>query len=55
MSAPRGTGPAQQSDCDVLIAGAGLVGLALAPALAELGLTVALADSFVAGTLVRIT
>ena len=30
--------------CDVLIAGAGLVGLALAPALAELGLTVALAD-----------
>jgi 2-polyprenylphenol 6-hydroxylase len=29
---------------DVLIAGAGLVGLALAPALAELGLTVALAD-----------
>ncbi len=44
MSAPRGTGPAQQSDCDVLIAGAGLVGLALAPALAELGLTVALAD-----------
>ena len=45
MSAPRAvTGPAQRSDCDVLIAGAGLVGLALAPALAELGLTVALAD-----------
>ena len=31
-------------DYDVLIAGAGLVGLALAPALAELGLRVALAD-----------
>ena len=30
--------------CDVLIAGAGLVGLSLAPALAELGLSVALAD-----------
>ena len=34
----------ERSDYDVLIAGAGLVGLALAPALAELGLTVALAD-----------
>jgi len=31
-------------DCDVLIAGAGLVGLALAPALAATGLTVALVD-----------
>jgi 2-octaprenylphenol hydroxylase len=31
-------------DCDVLIAGAGLVGQALAPALAASGLTVALAD-----------
>jgi 2-octaprenylphenol hydroxylase len=31
-------------DCDVLVAGAGLVGLALAPALAASGLTVALAD-----------
>ena len=31
-------------DCDVLIAGAGLVGLALAPALARVGLKVALAD-----------
>jgi ubiquinone biosynthesis UbiH/UbiF/VisC/COQ6 family hydroxylase len=40
MSAP---GEAK-AEFDVLIAGAGLVGLALAPALAELGLTVALAD-----------
>jgi ubiquinone biosynthesis UbiH/UbiF/VisC/COQ6 family hydroxylase len=32
------------TDCDVLIAGAGLVGLALAPALAQLGLKVVLAD-----------
>jgi 2-octaprenylphenol hydroxylase len=32
------------TDCDVLIAGAGLVGQALAPALAAAGLTVALAD-----------
>jgi 2-octaprenylphenol hydroxylase len=32
------------ADCDVLIAGAGLVGQALAPALAAAGLTVALAD-----------
>ena len=32
------------TDCDVLIAGAGLVGQALAPALAASGLTVALAD-----------
>jgi 2-polyprenyl-6-methoxyphenol hydroxylase-like FAD-dependent oxidoreductase len=31
-------------DCDVLIAGAGLVGLALAPALAATGLSVALVD-----------
>jgi 2-octaprenyl-6-methoxyphenol hydroxylase len=37
-----GTEPAREYD--VLIAGAGLVGLALAPALAELGLRVALAD-----------
>lgn len=35
---------AGETDCDVLIVGAGLVGLALAPALAELGLAVALAD-----------
>jgi len=41
---PGATGPVAQADCDVLIAGAGLVGLALAPALAELGLRVALAD-----------
>ena len=34
----------QTPDCDVLIAGAGLVGLALAPALAATGLTVALVD-----------
>ncbi len=40
MSRPGGADP----DCDVLIVGAGLVGLALAPALAELGLGVALAD-----------
>ena len=32
------------TDCDVLIAGAGLVGLALAPALAASGLAVALSD-----------
>ena len=32
------------TDCDVLIAGAGLVGQALAPALAAAGLTVVLAD-----------
>ena len=32
------------ADCDVLIAGAGLVGQALAPALANTGLTVALVD-----------
>jgi 2-octaprenylphenol hydroxylase len=32
------------SDCDVLIAGAGLVGLALAPALSACGLSVALVD-----------
>ena len=32
------------TDCDVLIAGAGLVGLALAPALAASGLAVALVD-----------
>jgi 2-octaprenyl-6-methoxyphenol hydroxylase len=38
------TDSAKRSDYDVLIAGAGLVGLALAPALAKLGLTVALAD-----------
>jgi ubiquinone biosynthesis UbiH/UbiF/VisC/COQ6 family hydroxylase len=31
-------------ECDVLVAGAGLVGLALAPALARTGLTVALVD-----------
>jgi len=36
--------PASGSECDVLVAGAGLVGLALAPALAQLGLSVALAD-----------
>ena len=41
-TAARGAQPAP--DYDVLIAGAGLVGLALAPALAELGLRVALAD-----------
>ncbi len=35
---------AADMDCDVLIAGAGLVGQALAPALAASGLTVALAD-----------
>jgi ubiquinone biosynthesis UbiH/UbiF/VisC/COQ6 family hydroxylase len=35
---------ATTSDCDVLIAGAGLVGLALAPALAGAGLKVTLAD-----------
>jgi 2-octaprenyl-6-methoxyphenol hydroxylase len=33
-----------ETDCDVLIAGAGLVGLALAPALAASGLAVALVD-----------
>jgi len=36
--------PGVEGDCDVLIAGAGLVGLALAPALARTGLRVALAD-----------
>ena len=41
---PAATDAGVRSDCDVLIAGAGLVGLALAPALAELGLTVALCD-----------
>ncbi len=35
---------AAAADCDVLIAGAGLVGLALAPALARAGLSVALVD-----------
>jgi ubiquinone biosynthesis UbiH/UbiF/VisC/COQ6 family hydroxylase len=35
---------AAATDCDVLIAGAGLVGLALAPALAAAGLSVTLAD-----------
>ncbi|MEP7182139.1 MAG: FAD-dependent monooxygenase [Betaproteobacteria bacterium] len=35
---------AATTDCDVLIAGAGLVGLALAPALAAAGLDVVLAD-----------
>jgi 2-octaprenylphenol hydroxylase len=41
---PAATGAVARKDCDVLIAGAGLVGLALAPALAELGLDVVLAD-----------
>ncbi len=36
--------PAVNADCDVLIAGAGLVGLALAPALAASGLAVAVCD-----------
>jgi ubiquinone biosynthesis UbiH/UbiF/VisC/COQ6 family hydroxylase len=36
--------------CDVLVAGGGLVGLALAPALARAGLTVALADRAPVGT-----
>ncbi len=40
----RETTSGANRDYDVLIAGAGLVGLALAPALAELGLRVALAD-----------
>lgn len=38
------TGAATLRHCDVLVAGAGLVGLALAPALARLGLDVVLAD-----------
>ena len=40
----RGDDTAQATDCDVLIAGGGLVGLALAPALAASGLAVALCD-----------
>jgi len=39
-----GADSAKAADCDVLIAGAGLVGLALAPALAASGLAVALCD-----------
>jgi len=41
---PAAPGADGRLEYDVLVAGAGLVGLALAPALAELGLRVALAD-----------